>query len=92
MTKDKENLLLQEAEPEYCERLDKRSGMIEFTKEELNKIRGDLRNELECSFRGDHTSMDVELAGMEYFDLNHTEVRLIQGMLAKIRAELSMTN
>jgi len=58
--------------------------MIEFTKTELGKIRGDLRNELECSFKGDHTSMDVELAGPEYFDLAPTETALIQRIIAKI--------
>ena len=62
--------------------------MIEFTKEELGKIREDLRNELECSFKGDCTSMDVELAGPEHFDLAPIEVELIQGMLIKIAVML----
>ena len=62
--------------------------MITFTKEELSKIREDLRNELECSFKGDPTSMDVELAGPGYFDLAPTEVKLIQGLVAKISTAL----
>lgn len=59
--------------------------MIEFTKEELDKIREELRNTLECSFMGDYTGMDVELAGPVYFDLAPTEVKLIQELLAKLR-------
>ncbi len=59
--------------------------MVDFTKEELDKIREDLRSELEYSFKSDHTSMDVELAGAEYFDLPPTETVLIQGILKKVR-------
>jgi len=62
--------------------------MIEFTKEDLNKIREDLRGTLESAFMGDPTSMDVELAGATNFDLKFTEVAHLQMILAKIHDAL----
>ena len=66
--------------------------MIEFTEEELSKVKKELRSTLDSMFEGDPTSMDVELAGPDYFDLAPTEVKLIQGMLIKIAVMLYQKN
>ena len=62
--------------------------MSEFTKEELSKIREELRNTLECSYMGDPSAVDVEMAGATNFDLVFTEVAQLQMILAKIHDAL----